>query len=74
MWSTNAPSDRVQGYLGKPCYIICSCLPTRNKGTHCVDMASALKSNMFRGGLVFDVVLHLPSISRLRCLINAEIL
>ena len=56
------------------CYIICSCLPTRNKGTHCVDMASALKNNMFRGGLVFDVVLHLPSISRLRCLINAEIL
>ena len=40
------------------CYIICSCLPTRNKGTHCVDMASALKNNMFRGGLVFDVVLH----------------
>ena len=48
------------------CYISCSCLPTSNIGTHCVDVGSALiKNNMVQAGLVFDVVLYLPSILRL---------
>ena len=55
------------------CYISCSCLPTRKIGTHCVDVGSALKKNVVQAGLVFDVVIYLPSISRLRCLINTEI-
>ena len=55
------------------CYISCSYLPTRKIGTHCVDLGSALKNNVVRAGLVFDVVIYLPSISRLRCLINREI-
>ena len=55
------------------CYISCSCLPTRKIGTHCVDVGSALKNNVVQAGLVFDVVIDLPSISRLRCLINTEI-
>ena len=54
-------------------YISCSCLPTRKIGTHCVDVGSALKNNVVQAGLVFDVVIYLPSISRLRCLINTEI-
>ena len=61
------------GLRGKVfCYISCSCLPTRKIGTHCVDVGSALKNNVVQAGLVFDVVIYLPSISRLRCLINTE--
>ena len=56
------------------CYISCSCLPTRKIGTHCVDVGSALKNNVVQAGLVFDVVLYLPGISRSRCLINTGIL
>ena len=41
---------------------------------HCVDVGSALKNNVVQAGLVFDVVLYLPNISRSRCLINKEIL
>ena len=41
---------------------------------HCVDVGSALKNNMVQAGVVFDVVLYLPRISRSRCLINTEIL
>ena len=51
-------------------YIICSCLPTRKIGTHCVDVGSALKNDVVQAGLVFDVVLYLASISRSRCLIT----
>jgi len=56
------------------CYISCSCLPTAKIGMHCVDVGSALKNNVVQAGLVFDVVLYLPNISRSRCLINKEIL
>ena len=56
------------------CYISCSCLPRRKIGMHCIDVDSALKNNIVQAALVFDVVLYLPSISRLRCLINIEIL
>ena len=52
------------------CYISCSCLPTSKIGTHCVDVGSALKNNMVQAGLVFDVMLYLPSISRSGCLIG----
>lgn len=53
---------RRQGF----CYISCSCLPTGKIGTHCVDVGSAvIKNNVVQAGLVFDVVLYLPSISRL---------
>ena len=42
---------------------------------HGVDVGSALKNNMVQAGVVFDVVLYLPNISRSRCLIiNTEIL
>ena len=41
---------------------------------HCVNVGSALKNTMVQAGLVFDVVLYLPSISRSRCLINTDIL
>ena len=37
-------------------------------------MGSTLKNNVVQAGLVFDVVLYLPSISRWRCLMNTEIL
>ena len=72
---TNAQSDRVQGYIGKffVTFNSCSCLPTRKTGTHCVDVGSGLK-NVVQVGLVFDVVLYLPNISRSRCLMNKEIL
>ena len=66
----------MQGYVGKffvTC-ISCSCLPTRKIGMHCLDVGSALKNNMVQAGLVFDVVLYLPNISRSRCFINTEIL
>ena len=56
------------------CYMSCSCLPTRKIGTHCVDVGSALKNNVVQAGLVFDVVLYLPNLSRSRYLINKEIL
>jgi len=55
-------------------YISCNCLPARKIGTHCVDVGSALKNNVVQAGLVFDVVLYLPSISRSRYSINTEIL
>ena len=56
------------------CYISCSCLPISKISMHRIDLHSALKSNVVQPGLVFDVVLYLPTISRPRCLINAEIL
>jgi len=37
-------------------------------------IGSALKNNVVQAGLLFDVVLFLPSISRSRCLIDTEIL
>ena len=47
------------------CYIGGSCLPKRKIGIRiCVDMDSALKTNMVQAGLVFYVVLYSPSISR----------
>ena len=55
------------------CYISCSWLPTRKIGMHCVDVDSALRNNVVQAGLVFDLVLYLPSISRSRCLIYTEI-
>ena len=55
------------------CYISCSWLPTRKIGTHSVDVDSALRNNVVQAGLVFDLVLYLPSISRSRCLIYTEI-
>ena len=48
-------------------YISCSSLPTRRIGSRCVDVSSALNNNVVQAGLVFDVVLYLPNISRLRC-------
>ena len=56
------------------CYISCSCLPTSKISMHHIDLHSALKNNVVQAGLVFDVVLYLPSISRPRFLINTEIL
>ena len=54
------------------CYISCSCLPTRKIGMQFLEVGiSALKNNVVQAGL--DVVLYLLSISRSRCLINAEI-
>ena len=53
------------------CYLSCSCLPTRKIGTHCVDVGSALKNNLVQAGLVSDVALYLPNISR--CLINTKL-
>ena len=37
-------------------------------------MGSALKNNVVKAGLVYDVVLYLPRISRSTYLINTEIL
>ena len=53
------------------CYNSCSCLLTRKIGKHCVDVGSALKNNVAQAGLVSDVVLYLPSISRSRCLMTS---
>ena len=47
-------------------------LPTRKIGTPCIDVGSALKNDVVQAGLVFDVVLFLPSISRSRCLIDTN--
>ena len=41
------------------CYVSCSFLPTREIGTHFVDVGSALKKNVVQAGLVFDVVLYI---------------
>ena len=48
-------------------YISCRSLPTRRIDSRCVDVGSVLKNNVVQAGVVFDVVLYLPYISRSRC-------
>ena len=59
----------MQGYEGKFFVTLAVVVCQQEKYVH---IGSALK-NVVRAGLVFDVVLYLPSTSRLRCLIDTEI-
>ena len=54
------------------CFISCGFLPTTKIGTHFVYVCGALRNNMVQAGLVFDIVLYLPSISCPGCFINTE--